>query len=211
MKENLASRIIANTRRHKRVLDLVEIAEDIKKLVDILGSTKAASQLVLLSESMINQFLSVLKLHPEVLKLVKSRAIDSVSSAFYLSKFSFDDQKELAQMIIDRRVNSAELRLIIPIRERFGSINASDLVQKLKESKNKKVSVIKFEVEESTSDFSIIELKLLSIMEKKDLISIEKHEKKGLIRLTPDGEKQLREAARKSKKNLQDYMYTILY
>ena len=103
-------------------------------------------------------------------------------------------------MMVANQLSGTELRLILPLRKQFKLLTPSKLVQKLQDSSNKKVSVIKFEIEDKTASIAEINDRLLKIVEKNNLISVEQSEKFGTIRLTPEGEKQLRQAAKKSKK-----------
>lgn len=75
--------VFANTKRkpENRKEDLVTIAKAFKYLVKLYGSQRAVGEQVGLSSSMVGQFLTVLKLHPEVQNLIAERKIDSVDIA----------------------------------------------------------------------------------------------------------------------------------
>jgi len=78
--ETALSILFANTKRKKRIDDLLTIAEACQYLVNLrkYGSQQAVAKKVGLSAEMIRQFLAVLKLPKEIQKLVSERKIDSV-------------------------------------------------------------------------------------------------------------------------------------
>lgn len=78
--ETALSILFANTKRKKRIDNLLTIAEACEYLVNLkkYGSQQAVAKTVGLSSEMIRQFLTVLKLPKEIQELVSERKIDSV-------------------------------------------------------------------------------------------------------------------------------------
>lgn len=70
--------VFANTKRKKRTEDIVTIAKAIEHLVRMYGSREEAAKIVGLSTEMLRQFLTVLKLSPEVQHMIAERKIDKV-------------------------------------------------------------------------------------------------------------------------------------
>lgn len=209
--EETIGRIIANTRRQKRQSDLIVVSADVKMLCDAVGSIEAAAHAVMLSTSMITQFLSIEKLSSEVKRFFKSRLIDSVSIGFYLSKFNPNDQIILAKLVIDNRVNSSELRLLLPLRKQHPTLSISELVDKLQSSQNKKVSVIRFELEDSVEPIEKIRNRLLNLISITDLVSVEQRSSQGEIKVLKSGEDKLRSIAKNKRISFQQLIYELIY
>lgn len=76
--ESALAIVFANTKRKKRAEDIVTIAKAIKHLVKTYGSREEVAKIVGLSTEMLRQFLSALKLAPEVQLMVADRKIDKV-------------------------------------------------------------------------------------------------------------------------------------
>ena len=111
------ARIILSTKRKKRQFNLYQIALDIKNLKEQKGSIKELSKLLGLSSGMLSQFLSVFKLPPEIIELVKERKIDSVSIVHHLAKYNLEDKKQLAELLSSKKLSSQDLRILIPYRK----------------------------------------------------------------------------------------------
>ena len=78
--------VFANTRRSRRTVDLVTIAEACKTLVELYGSQKKVAERVDLHPEMIREFRQILKLIPRVRKMVERREIDRLDVAYQLAK-----------------------------------------------------------------------------------------------------------------------------
>lgn len=99
---NALAIVFGNTRRKKRKENLVTIAKACEYLVKLYGSQKAVAEKVGLSAEMIRQFLSILKLPPEVQDLISKRKIDSVDAARQL--VALEDAKK--QIAVARKITN---------------------------------------------------------------------------------------------------------
>lgn len=203
-------RLLQSTNTHKRPYNLIEVADDIDWLSKNLGGINKVSEILGISSGMLNQFLKVRKITPNVLPLIENRTIDSVAIVHSLSKFSSKDQEEISQALIAQKLDGKNVRLLSPYRTQFPSEPILSLIDKLKDSENKKVSVITFDSEDLHKDISNLQSELGRIIGVEDLVGINILGKNGFIRMTPMGEKKFRKIAKINRKTLQDYTYSIL-
>jgi hypothetical protein len=149
----LKDEILANTikRNTKRPLNLLDIAQKIIELKTLLGSLKAVSEMVKISESTLNKFLSVFKLSPEVQEFVKSRKMDSIEIAYNLKSLTHSDQYKIAKLISLGKLDSHDVRTIVPFRKRKMSEDLDLLITRIIESKNKKIYTAYIEVKKESS------------------------------------------------------------
>jgi len=83
--ETAISILFANTKRKKRYVDLITLAQSCKYLVDLYGSKEAVAEKVGLSTEMIRELMLPLKLPREIQKLISSRKIDSIDKVKQIS------------------------------------------------------------------------------------------------------------------------------
>ena len=148
--EEIEARVILSTKRKKRNYSLVTIADDIIKLKNKYGSIAEVAKTIGISSGMLNQFLKVNYLSDKIKNLVGKRKVDSVTIVSNLSKFSKEDQNILINYILDKNLNSQDLRYLSPLRKENPNRAIEDLVKQTLYSKGIRVSVIQF----SQKDFA---------------------------------------------------------
>lgn len=84
--ESALAIVYSNTKRHKRSLDLLTIAESFAYLRNLYGSQEMVAKKTDLSREMVREFLQIPTLPDYVKQLIKDRKIDSVDIAYRLSK-----------------------------------------------------------------------------------------------------------------------------
>jgi hypothetical protein len=208
--DEIIAKLILSTKRKNREYDLVEIAESIDLLRNKLGSLKDVSDVIGISPGMLNQFLKVFKLSEPLKQLVRDRKIDSVNMVHNLSKFDEHDQNRIAVAIVEKRLNSEDLRFLSPLRTELPNESIDHLIDKTISSKNIKVSVIMFHTENLLKDVHKLEEQLVEIIGRDNLLSISVKPETSEIKLTKNGEKQLRELASRRKITLQELMGQML-
>jgi len=120
--ENLAkaiSCIIGCTRRVKRTVDLITLAENISLAKDRMRSLQKVADHVSLSVQQMRDFLTVEKLCSEVRELVRRRDIDSVDAVKNIARLPEASQRVVAKEIVSGRINSKDLRIIASFAKRF--------------------------------------------------------------------------------------------
>lgn len=208
-KNILIARIIASTKRKKRGLSILEIANDIQSLKEQLGGLDAVAKEVGISVGMLNQFLSVFKLSTTIQELVKKREVDSVALVFMMSKFEEKDLQDLLAPIINNGITSQELKVLLPYRKQFKSDNILELLERVRRSKNVKVSVIRFPKSDALS-VEKIEKEIRTKIGAENYISTEEENGVTNIKISKKGEKLLRNAAKGMKTTFQKYILRLL-
>ncbi|HWJ28267.1 MAG TPA: hypothetical protein VNS32_17110 [Flavisolibacter sp.] len=205
----LVGRIIASTKRKKRTLSIVEIAQDIRSLKTQLGSIQKVADIIGISVGMLNQFLSVFNLPTDVQVLVNNRKIDSVAVVFTLSKFSKEDIHSLIEPITNGRLTSQDLKALLPYRKQHKNENLLELIDRLKNSKNIKAAVIRLP-SNLIPDKQKLETALKSKVGEENYLETEESDDFIDFKVTKQGEKVLRQAAKDEKSNLQQFILRLL-
>jgi len=111
--------LILNTNRVNRPLNLIKVSRKMKKYVNTLGSTKAAAEDLKLSPRMVNLFLTVLGLPPEIKSLIEERKIESLDLAYRLTLLdNLEDQVFLASKYIEGEIETKDVREIVSIKRK---------------------------------------------------------------------------------------------
>jgi hypothetical protein len=152
LKDALAA-VIANTRRNKRRLNLIQIAGKIAIARKHLSKKEIADR-VMLSTEMIREFERVDKLAGPLKNLVQNGTITSVDEAYRLSRLSVDDQRFLANEMVKGKLNSKDLRAIVSLKKSNPRLAIRNVIQKIKDSRNIKEFVAEFMVPYTQSDQS---------------------------------------------------------
>ena len=206
----IVARLILNTKRNKRLNNLVDIADDIDQLANELGGINKVAQLIGLSTDMLNQFLSVKKLAQEVKGRVKLRELDGVSVVNYITKYNNEDQAYLANEYVKGVLNSQDIRAIGPLKTNFPSTPISELAKKVQTSKNIKVSVFYVQLPKKL-DIQSITSRIENVIGSNNIISIEVKGLLGIIKLTKEGENILRQKIKEEKgETLKTFLQSLL-
>lgn len=206
----IIARVILSTKRKNRQYSLYEIASDIKALQEDKGSLKTVSDIIGISSGMLNQFLSVFKLPDPIIDLIKDRKIDSVSIAHNLSKFKPEDAIKLSSLIINQKISSQDLKVLIPYRRQHAHHSIENLVEALNATKNIKVSVIRINRDDTIKDQEELTDLFGSLVGVENIVEITVNEKNIDIKLLKDGEKVLRSIAKSKGQSLQELVSILV-
>ncbi|MCE5237463.1 hypothetical protein LLH23_03115 [bacterium] len=132
----LIAKIIANTRRRRRKLNLTELAEVIEEASALLGGLVPLAETVSLSEEMLREFLLVKKLVPRARELVRSRQIDSVDAVRSLSQLRPQDQEMLAEAVISGRFTTDDARAAIAFMKAMPETDMGTILDMIDQSRN---------------------------------------------------------------------------
>lgn len=207
---SIIARVIVSTATKKRQFSLFDIAEDIKYLKKENGGMKKVSQVIGISAGMLNQFLSIYKLPDEIIELVKSRKIDSVSIVHHLSKFKKEEAIELSNLIINDGLSSQDLRILLPYRKQFPNKSINELVKKIYDSKNIKVSVIRFSSSDLKKSITSLKDSIFSLVGEENFLTIDNFENNIDLKITALGEKTLREIAKTQHQTFQELISQLI-
>jgi len=135
--ENTALSIIfTNTKRKKRNVDLLTVAESCEYLFTLYGSQKAVAERVGLDSEMIRQFRSLLKLPAEIRSLISSRQIDKLDVAYRIAMMKDSEQQIDAARAIADMVLSKDVRDVTKLVRKSGS-SVEDSKRRVIEAKPK--------------------------------------------------------------------------
>ncbi len=128
--------IAAGLRRRRRQLDLVTIAQSIRYLTKLYDSKRSVAERAQVSVNMLDKFLAIWKLTPEVRELSRNRDIDRVMDVFWLSKVRDEEkQRELAEVIAGDGLKTQEVRDIVRILRDSPGAEVSEIVDRVKDSR----------------------------------------------------------------------------
>ncbi len=209
-RETVIARLIANTRRRKRHNNLVQIARDIRWLENDLGSLKAVSEIIGLSLDMLQQFLSVERLCPELRKLVEERKIDLINVVHYMRNFDSVAQQAIAGEVIAGRLSAEDIRVLAPLRGNLTNTNIHQLISRVQKSRNIKVYVAYFRVPEGFDDVGSLRKRFEKIVGKTELVSLELTDNVGILELTGMGQRKLREEAKRYNLSLRRFVDKVV-
>lgn len=138
--ETALSIIFANTRRKKRKEDLLTIARSFDYLVKLYGSKKRVAEKVDLSTEMIREFLTVLTLPPDVLKLVAERKIDRIDVVGEIA--SLHDAKQQIAMAEEFENRSSKDVRDIKHLVKHKKVSIKDAVQTILDAEAKELHIV---------------------------------------------------------------------
>jgi len=149
LKDALAA-LIANTKRVKRKLNLIEIAEKIATAKKYLSVGEIADRIIL-SKEMIREFERVNHLILPIKKMVEKGEIKSVEIADRLSRLPPVGQLYVAKKVARGLLNSDDLRAIVSFRKAMPHLDISGVVQRIEKSRNIKEFIAEFSIPKDLS------------------------------------------------------------
>ncbi len=142
--------IAAGTKRKKRTVSILKVAEALKELHHLHGSLNSVSKIVKLSSEMIREFLRLLTLTSGVKALIKKGLINSVDVGYRVSKLSEDDQDVLAKSILSRRLSSGDVRNIVKYKIDNSAFPIAKAIIYVMDSKVTKIFVAYLGIDKNT-------------------------------------------------------------
>jgi len=189
--QNAIAALIANTKRQKRTLNLLDIAEKIKFTKKYLSINEIAT-VISMSDEMVREFARIGLLKPSIKKMISAGKIDSVDIADRLSRLSSSDQSYLAKKIVIGELNSQDLRAIVALRKHSPKASIIKIVNRIKKSKNIREYVVEFIIPiELVGHENIITNALRAIFDKKHIRSLSFQQRLGVMSLDEVGKNTL--------------------
>lgn len=204
------ARIILSTKRKKRELSIVQVANDINSIISIYKDKKKVAELLGLSQNMINRFLSVLKLSERAQKYFKEGKIKVVNVAYYLRTFDEKEQVYILEKIIKGEMSNQDIRALAPLKKNFPELNIRDLIKKLLNSKNTKIYVIYFQIPNLKTEKSFILNKISNVIEKSNIISLKVNEYLGILKISEEGYKKIIDFSKNRKVSIKKSLEIII-
>jgi hypothetical protein len=154
--------LFANTRRIKRNVDLITVAESCEYLVELYGSQKAVAEKVGLSAEMIREFRKLLNLPKEVKELISSRQIDRLDVAYRISMLEDPEKQITAARTIANLPSSKDVRDVLRLAERV-DLPIEESKKMILESKPKGLHIFIVDFDDETYSALIEEAKALEV------------------------------------------------
>jgi hypothetical protein len=189
--------LIASTRRGKRKLTLVQVAEKLRVAIRLLGSPRAVAEAIGLSDEVVRQFGRVVKLSPAVKELAARGDLRSVDLMDRLSRLPPEDQMPVARGVLTHELNPADVRAILGIRRSSPGIKITKAINRVKRSRNIREYVAEFAVPTPPLSASRLSQRVSKLVGRQHLRRLELGEKVGRLVLDAQGKRALDDAARK--------------
>ncbi len=208
--EEVIGRLFLNTKRKVRRDSLIKIANDILWLKNELGSLQKVADVIGISSGMLNRFLSIEKLSPQIKTLVEKRQIDKVSEVNDLSKFNIDEQEKIAQLLITKKLSGKNLKILPVLRKQFPKEDIGELAERVTKSENIKIYSINFYIGDLGKSKENLRGYLNDLIGDKEIINIIFLTNAGNIKITEKGEKLLRSKAKDENMTFKQFINKIL-
>ena len=202
--------IISCTRRVKRPIDLVALAENILYAKKCLGSLEAVGEAVGLSVQQLKDFLAVEDLCADAKILVSKRTIDSVDVVKTLSKLPAPKQRLLAAHFVAGRLNSKDVRVITTHAKRFAHKSMERIIADYYKSRDVRLYVAEFRLPPRFSNWARLRERFEKIIGKNEIRKLESEKKIAVIEITALGHKKLREAVRERGTTLRKFIAALV-
>ena len=205
----LANTKIAERPGVRRPHSLPEIAVAIRTAEAFYGRLKEVANRVGISTEMLRRFLSVNRLHPAVLPLVRARRIDSLNAVLYMTALPADDQPVVAEELLSGKLSGTDVRALVPLRRRLRRANVRKLMDQVTNSHDRTVYAIVFTLESIDQVRRVTDA--LRRQSGEGLVAVQRngnHHYKAV--LSRQGLKNLRAAASKRRLPLRDYVKRLL-
>jgi len=208
--EKALALIISCTRRVKRPLDLVTLAETILYVKSRMGSLEVVGESVRLSVQQLKDFLAVNELYAEVKALVKKRAIDSVDIVKTISTLPNEKQKALANHLVKGRITSRDIRIIVSFSKKFPYRSIAKIVKDYEKTRDTRVYVAEFRLPAHFTNLVGLRRRFETIVGKSEIKKLQLNEQVVVLEITALGHKKLREAVRRQRTTLRKFVTSMV-
>lgn len=189
--------LIASTRRVRRRLSLLEVADWLEVARQGLGSLRAVAERIGLSEEMVRQFATVQDLSPRVKKLVAERKIDSVDIAHRLSKLARSEQHVVARARVAGELNSDDVRAVVALRRSAPRLDIQRVIQRVKKSRNIREYLAYFPVPGGARNVRSLRARFGRVVGSENIRSLSIEGALGTLAVNSQGKRRLAEAAKR--------------
>jgi hypothetical protein len=203
--------IIASTKRKKRKLNALEVAEKIETAWESLESLSKVADRTKMSTEMLRQIHSVRNCSEQVKELVRERKLESYDILHRISKLPAPNQVTVAKAVIAGELNSEDVRAIVSFyRDIAGGISIARAIERIKSSRNIKQYVVYFQLESKNIKFGVLRSRFEKIFGKANIVSLEEDDGIGELVLNVEGRKRLEEAAKSKRMRKRKFIQTIV-
>lgn len=202
--------IIASTKRKKRKLDPLQVAEKLSIAREALGSTSKLCETVGLSREMVRQILSVRDCAAPVKQLIRQNKLTSFDILHRLSKLGENDQGVIAEAVVKGCLNSDDVRVLVGLRKSLPEARIADLIERVQRSRNIKHYVAYFVAPQERDAPSELRERVADALGKNNVVSISMNRGVGEIVMNREGKDRLQEQATRARKTKREYLQGLV-
>lgn len=208
--ESIIARLILSTGRKKRPFDLVLVYNDLNRLLNTGYSVEQIAKILGISSGMVNKFLRIEKISPKLIERLKARVIDSVTLVDNLAKFSYSDQNIIVKYLEEGKLTTHDVRVLSPLRKSNSEMNLESLIERLTNSKDRKISVIR--IPNNSLKISLLEFEKMVkvIIQEENFEGIKPSNDFFDLKISQTGESLLRKYAKTKKMSLNELINEFL-
>jgi len=188
--------IIASTKRKKRKLDPLQVAEKIRIALAGLEILSKVAERTNISTEMLRQIYSVQDCSPEVKELVKEGKLDGYDILYRLSKLERKEQLVVAKSVIEGDLTSEDVRAVVTFRQDFPSINIRKAIERIRSSRNIKQYIVYFEIAPWRKKLTVLRSRFNKFFGKGNVISLIVDNGVGELILNSEGKNRLQKEAK---------------
>lgn len=202
--------IIASTKRKKRKLDPLQVAEKLLIAREALGGMGKLCETVGLSHEMVRQILSVRNCAAPVKRLIRQNKLTSFDILHRLSKLGENDQKVIAEAVVEGRLNSDDVRALVGLRKALPEVEVQDLIRRVQRSRNIKQYVAYLLAPKKGDASSEFYDRVADALGKDNIVSITMNRGVGEIVMNREGRDRLQKQATRARKTKREYLQGLV-
>lgn len=188
--------LVGSTRRNRRAKNLLYVAKELKIAEKLLGSRRAVAKQIRLSEEMLREFASVMKLDKSVMQMVKDRLLTSVDVAYRISMLNKSDQLKVAQAYVKKDLSGKDVKEVVALWKKNTKCTVEEVVRRIKSSRDIVQYVIRFRRREKEG-LAVLRRKFAAILGKDNIVSLEIKGKIVNLTISEKGRQILQQEAKK--------------
>lgn len=204
------AKISKGTKRKKREINDLEIAEEIDALYKRCSSLDEVARLIRLSSEMVRQIKSLTTLEKGVKKLYLDGILRGYDIGYRILKLQSKDQIILAKHVVDKHLTSEDVRAIVRYKIDNPQMPIERVINKVIHSKDKKIYVAYLVIEKDTfeklleknknkSIAKILKPIFNKIIPNEFIVSFELNGRVVILKIMQEGLEEMRSKAKKLK------------
>ena len=161
-----------------------------------------------LSTEMLREFRSVMKLTPDVRKLVANRTIDSVDLVYRISKLDAAGQKEVVRKYLEEQLSGDDVRVISSYTTKTGK-RSLKAIEDVVSSRNIQIYVLQVNNTTVQQRGRLVQ-RIKDVVRSEGILNFSSKGSTLSVELSKAGQKRLREEAKRKKKTLRQFVSDLI-
>lgn len=196
--EDALAAVIASTKRKRRRLNPLQVAQKIEIAKDGLKGLSNVAERTQISPEMLRQILSVEKCSSKVKKLVSEGKLRSYDILHRLTKLRPPEQIPVAKAVVAGDLSSDDVRAIVSLRKQTPSVSINRIIDRIKRSRNIRHYVAYFLVPSRQFSPEKLRSRFDESFGKGNIISFKVDKHLGELVLSVEGKRRLQKSAKES-------------